>query len=747
MKRALVGRELEQTRIASALAAGERVLVLVGPPGVGKTALARAAVGAALFVSVDIERRDELVAAVARAASIRASAEDPSVLLARIASALDAASAIVVVDGAERARSVVKDLILDLRDVTTSARFVITTRERLDLPDELVVSVKPLAHDDAAELLTVEIGRRSAETRIDAQTAARIAARVDGLPLAIELVAARIATLGVAHALEEGAPAELDRVLDGSWRHLDERARTALAELSVFRGGFDLAAARAVLGADAAEVVARLTAASLVTRSEVDQRARFDVLAIVRAYVERRQLATDAAERHAAHFASIGAARADDAQSWARLARERENLLAAFRASAPDPVRAAKLAAVLDPILVTAGPAALHEEVLVTALAGLDQAAAPREATDVLLALGRHHGLRGRHLSAVSCFERALVRAREAEDEIRTGWAEAFLAFSLRPLARFEEANARGRAALERAWSLREPRLEVMTEQTLGLVALDREDLATASEHFRRALATARTCDAPRLEAIVLANLALAAFVAGELASASAHAASARAIFERVGDRFHFVRVGHVEALLASARGEHADAERQLHELLDAAIEHGDLDGEIAMRSGLARVAAARGDSRLALLRFDEARAIARRTDDEVEKARLEREARRLESPRTRSVLVVTRDGRSLTLDGRTIDLSRRGPARRLVVALAEHRLGLLHRDRKGLDVDAMLAAGWPGERMRAESGAARVYMAVRRLRELGLESVLRTDDGGYSFDCNVRIGALERER
>ena len=58
-----------------------------------------------------------------------------------------------------------------------------------------------------------------------------------------------------------------------------------------------------------------------------------------------------------------------------------------------------------------------------------------------------------------------------------------------------------------------------------------------------------------------------------------------------------------------------------------------------------------------------------------------------------------------------------------------------------------MLEAGWPGERMRPESGAARVYMAVRRLREVGLEAILRTDEHGYSLDRDIDVSWRDPER
>ena len=76
-------------------------------------------------------------------------------------------------------------------------------------------------------------------------------------------------------------------------------------------------------------------------------------------------------------------------------------------------------------------------------------------------------------------------------------------------------------------------------------------------------------------------------------------------------------------------------------------------------------------------------------------------------------------------------------PLRRLLLALGE-----MKRKDPGsvLSVTAAFEAGWPGERMRAESASARVYMAIRRLRALGLEEVLLTTEDGYALSSLVRI-------
>jgi len=99
-------------------------------------------------------------------------------------------------------------------------------------------------------------------------------------------------------------------------------------------------------------------------------------------------------------------------------------------------------------------------------------------------------------------------------------------------------------------------------------------------------------------------------------------------------------------------------------------------------------------------------------------------------------------DARTLaTPEGAQIDLSRRGPVRRLLDALVAKRI-----DAPGtaLTADALLDAGWPDERMKHQAGMLRVYTAVRRLRKLGLAGVLVTRDDGYLLDPRV---AFERTR
>jgi hypothetical protein len=86
---------------------------------------------------------------------------------------------------------------------------------------------------------------------------------------------------------------------------------------------------------------------------------------------------------------------------------------------------------------------------------------------------------------------------------------------------------------------------------------------------------------------------------------------------------------------------------------------------------------------------------------------------------------------------GEKVDLVRYGPVRRLLDRLVDFRLS---NPGEALSAEALIEAGWPGERMRHTAGLLRVYSAVRRLRRLGLESALVTRDDGYLLDPDIDV-------
>jgi pSer/pThr/pTyr-binding forkhead associated (FHA) protein len=106
--------------------------------------------------------------------------------------------------------------------------------------------------------------------------------------------------------------------------------------------------------------------------------------------------------------------------------------------------------------------------------------------------------------------------------------------------------------------------------------------------------------------------------------------------------------------------------------------------------------------------------------------------------------LVVGSDGRFFRLagSGEEVNLGRRGPLRKVLLALARRRID---EPGVGLSNDDILEAGWPGAKMKHEAGLARVYTTVQRMRALGLQGILVTHDDGYLLDPAVAARIEER--
>jgi hypothetical protein len=151
-----------------------------------------------------------------------------------------------------------------------------------------------------------------------------------------------------------------------------------------------------------------------------------------------------------------------------------------------------------------------------------------------------------------------------------------------------------------------------------------------------------------------------------------------------------------------------------------------------------AEVEVALGDPRSASVVFDEAEALARRTGVGP-RSPLGAEVARVRAlvHRPELTLVVDADGARFRLGSTEGDLARRHAIRRVLVALAGAR-----RERPGeaLDVDALFAAGWPGEQAVHDAARERVYHAVGTLRRLGLGDVLQRVEGGWRLDPTVPL-------
>ncbi|MDM4761832.1 ATPase [Galbitalea sp. SE-J8] len=352
----LVGREAERGAIAAQLDRG-RLVTLLGPGGSGKTRLAietargatRLAVettrgaGRAVLVELAPVGAGEVLAAVLAATgrAVRTESSDPVPLRGRVIDALAGRLVLLVVDNCEHVVAEAAEVVADLLSALPDLRVLATSREPLGVAGEAFVPIGPLPHPegdetgdpedyDAVRLFRDRAVAATGAPLGDLATAARICARLDGLPLALELAAARLRTMTLDEVLaglesrfallttgpRTALPHHqtLRAMIDWSWSLLGADERRALAWLSVYPGGVaaaDAAPVAASMGVDDPGVFDALVDRSLLQRS----RGRFRALETIREYgldVLDTAGETDAARRAFVDRMAACAADADD---------------------------------------------------------------------------------------------------------------------------------------------------------------------------------------------------------------------------------------------------------------------------------------------------------------------------------------------------------------------------------------------------------------------------------------------------
>jgi predicted ATPase/DNA-binding SARP family transcriptional activator len=332
-----VGRALELEQVTRALA-GARLVTLTGTGGAGKTRLAIEAAERLLAVFpdgvwlVDLTSTADVVAATRAALS---TADHPRDYLAT-------RNSLLVLDNCEHVIDAAADFAADLLARCPRLTILATSREPLSITGETLRPLRPLPDSQAVALFTdraraVSPGFRADDSIVDICTA------LDGLPLAIELAAARLRSLTPAQLVERlgdriglldkgtrAAPQRhrtLRAVIDWSWELLDDNERTLLSRLSVFAGGTTLAAIEHVTEGTL-DQLASLVDKSLVVATD----ERYRLLETIREYAASKLDGDETRQRHAAHYTELveraePLLRGPEQAAWlARLAAERANL-------------------------------------------------------------------------------------------------------------------------------------------------------------------------------------------------------------------------------------------------------------------------------------------------------------------------------------------------------------------------------------------------------------------------------------
>jgi predicted ATPase len=599
-----VGRQRELQDVEEVMARGERLITLTGPGGVGKTRmaleLARRDGRTLLFCDLSEARSLEAVLdVVSRALGIDLSKASG---IGRIAIALEGrGAAFVVLDNCENVVEAVAQAAAEWHARAPQALFMVTSREPLRVRAEQLFPVPPLSLPAGAEdLLSSDAGalfddcirRRSPNYRLEAELAADVVRRVDGLPLAIELCAARVAQIGLKNVADRLG---LDRLgldlLSGgardaaarqqtmratvawSWELLTAAERTVLEQCSVFRGGFTLEAVIEVLPdieAHPTHVVALVDKSMLRTIQEPDGTVRFDMYDVIRAFAGERLEASGRVEAarlaHMTYFA----------RATALGDVELPNLVLAHTTAVA--ARAANEACTLALTLAIGGAQERIDAKLARLDAALDVAdgADPDLVLRVRIARGEARATLGRLDEAEDEFTVSLARAEERHDER----AEASALCGLGLVAWLRGDLDRAAKALESSRHLAR-RGNHAAEEMLALrrainLAVDAHRLDDAERDLEEARALARRIGDRPAEAIVVGTMSLLHHRAGRNEQARKDGLEALALFRAEGDSVRSASTLCNLGVIAQELARHEEAHEHFEAARELAHKQGD---------------------------------------------------------------------------------------------------------------------------------------------------------------------------
>ncbi|MBV1850030.1 ATP-binding protein [Catellatospora tritici] len=643
----LLGRAADIRRLQASLAAF-RVVSIVGPGGLGKTRLAHVLgreypAPVVHFVElVGVTAPDDLVGEIGSALGVRDSvsgrrtltAEQRADVRARMARYLDQAPSLLILDNCEHIVAAVADLVAYLAAATRELRVLTTTRAPLAIAAEQVYPLAELDPEDAAELFR----QRATAARPDVHLAgtdevvAEIVERLDGLPLAIELAAAKVRVMAVADIarrlenrfalLRGGDRSAPDRhqtllaVIDWSWNLLAERERRALRWLSVFHDGFTLAAAEAMLGDDALAAVQDLADQSLLTVVETGPGGvRYRMLETVREF-GRMQLidagedaAADQAQRawavafSARHARALFSPKQVDVVDAIR--PEETNLSDVLRRTfaAPDPAATVQILAALAGYWIILGE---HPRLLVlieAAANAVDGWTPPPHLADATrMAIGMT--LNGSLVANSPHSD----RLRSALRVIGSGEHDPWISAMVTMLTEIDPSSPDGFLHQLREHAASPDRqIAALALPWLSQSLENLGDPDAAMDAAERGLLLADDTVGPWSQAIMHTMAAQLAMQLGRVKDAAVHAHAALPVLDRLGARDDAIQLRSLLALVMISTGDIAAAAGQLADIGDPQEVEGILGGRLVFDLGNAELALARGEIEAGLAAYREA--------------------------------------------------------------------------------------------------------------------------------------------
>jgi predicted ATPase/class 3 adenylate cyclase len=670
-----VGREREIEDVKGLLGQA-RLVTLLGMGGLGKTRLSLQVAAEQMHLYpdgvwfLDLSPLSDGALVAAEAARVLEVVEEPGrPLLSTLAAHLKTKRALLVLDNCEHLIKPSADLAHAIVKNAPQVRMISSSREPLHVPGEKTYPILPLPVPERNASLQVLQATPAVQLFVEraqshkpafelnereAPAVAELVARLEGIPLALELAAARVRAMSVAdinkrltdrYKILTGGSRVLQQrqqtlraLVDWSYELLNENEQRMLQRLSLFVGGFDLEAAEKVCGVapiedfEVLDLLGSLVDKSLVMLEEREDGSRYRMLETIREYAAEKlkadaDEAAAAAVRHCEHYfqlakdANVGMDGADQASWLARLGTELDNLRSAMSlalAEGVDPVIAVKLAVAMQHFWILRGHITEGRRLVKAALqlpAVQDFSPAKAAAHYVGAALAE---CQADHAEAQKMLEVSLATYRELDDAENIA-----VTLSTLSAARLETGDAAGARADEQEAIGIFRRLglqlnEVIALRSLGQIALHEGDLAQARAHLEQALALSRDIESATEEGECELLLGEVAFDEGQLDAARQGFERALEASERGGDKrceanalWQLGRVDLAEGDYASARARLEQALLAFHgaemwkELLGCLEDFAGLAECVGLPDAAVRIAAVAtlGRQRLGLIR------------------------------------------------------------------------------------------------------------------------------------------------